>query len=437
MQEITYLKKQAAEENVMKTPRFILLFSLCILIGYGCTPSPTQTTESIPTEGAATESPIATTTVDFEVTDFPKAQSHWLTSGSDGNLYLIYGQYNSLFVARSTDGGQTFSEPVLATGDKPVHVLPIERPAIAIGQDGHVGIAWLEMPPDFHGAKIWYAASEDGGATFKPGQLVADEPDGEVAMVQVALDKARNPILAWLNGSKLKFARSFDQGFTFSETASIGDGSCECCQPQSFVTGENIHIAYRSLEPGNDKGDIRDIVMTHSEDGGQTFQPVTRVSDTHWYLPACPIAGPSLAIHEGTFYIAWMDGRSEPPGTFSRGDIWLASSHDGGKTFSRNIRINPDQSTHHTLPSVAIGPGGRIHIAWEAQASDTREAFLYYTTSDDGGQTFALPQTIAANTDETRGSPGKPVLAIDSVGRVALAWLDRQGVHIATWTDMK
>lgn len=420
----------------MKTPRFIFLVGLCFLIGYGCSPLPTQTTESIPTEMTATESSRATT-VDFEVIDFPKAQSHWLTTGADGNLYLIYGQDHSLFVARSTDGGQTFGEPVLATGDAPVHVLPIERPAISVNQDGHMGIAWLEMPADFNGAKIWYAASEDGGKSFQPGQLVADEPEGEVAMVQVALDSAGNPVLAWLNGSKLKFARSVDQGSTFTAAMSVGDGSCECCQPQSVVVDENIHIAYRSLEPGNDQGDIRDIVMIHSEDGGQTFQPVTRVSDAHWYLPACPIAGPSLTTHEGIFYVAWMDGRSEPPGTFSRGDIWLASSLDGGKTFTPNVRINPDQAMHHTLPSIAIGPGGRIHIAWEAQGSDTREAFLYYTTSDDGGQTFAVPQSIADNSDETHGNPGKPVLAVDSVGNVALAWLDRQGVHIATWTDMK
>jgi hypothetical protein len=423
---------------MMKTGQFIFSVSLCILLGYGCSSSRTQAVESTSTEFSATSAPTSeSTTIEFEVIDFPKAQSHWLTAGAEGKLYLIYGQDHSLFVARSRDGGQTFSEPVLATGDRPVHVLPIERPAISVDQADRVGIAWLEMSPDFNGATVWYASSEDGGQTFKPGQLVATETEGEVAMVQVALDDAGNPVLAWLNGSELRYARSFDQGSTFSKTISSGDGSCECCQPQLVVTSERIHIGYRSLEPGSDKGDIRDIVMIHSDDGGQTFGPVTRVSDAHWYLPACPIAGPSLATHEGKFYLAWMDGRAEPPGTFSRGDIWLASSQDGGESFSPNIRINPDQTMHHTLPTVAIGPGGRIHLAWEAQASDTRETFLYYTTSDDGGQTFAVPQIIADNTDETHGNPGKAALVIDSLGHVALAWLDRQGVRIATWTDTK
>jgi hypothetical protein len=186
-------------------------------------------------------------------------------------------------------------------------------------------------------------------------------------MVQVAPESTGKPLLAWLNGSELRFARSLDQGSTFSEPSGIGHGSRECCQPQAIVLDDTIHIAYRSLEPGNEKGDIRDIVMIRSTDGGETFAPVPRVSDENWYLPACPIAGPSMVVQVGKIDVTWMDGRREPAGSFSRGDIWLASSQDGGASFSENTLINADQSIHHTLPSVALGPGGRVHVAWEAQ----------------------------------------------------------------------
>jgi hypothetical protein len=130
-----------------------------------------------------------------------------------------------------------------------------------------------------------------------------------------------------------------------------------------------------------------------------------------------------------------MDGRFEPAGTFRRSDIWISSSKDGGKTFSANIRINPEQNMHYTLPTLAIGPGGRIHVAWEAQAQSTIEAFLYYAFSDDNGQTFAKPQVIADNADPSRGNPGKPKILVDAQGHVALAWLDRKGIRMATWTD--
>ena len=414
----------------MKTRQFLTVCCM-IAMAFGC--SSVQTEEPLPTESGINES----TEVDFDTIDFPEARSHSLATSSDGTLYLIYGQEHSLFVSRSTDAGRTFDKAVLASGELSVHVLPIEHPAIAVDGKGRVDIAWLEMPPDFNGAKIWYAVSKDGGQTFGPGQLVMTEPEGEVAMVQIALSHDGNPILMWLNESELKFTRSLDGGSTFMPAVTIGDGSCECCQPQAVVLDDQVHIAYRSLEPGGEKGDIRDIVMVSSTDAGQTFQPVTRVSDAHWYLPACPIAGPSLTVHDGDFYVAWMDGRFAPAGTFNRGDIWLAVSRDGGKTFSTNLRINSDQNMHHTLPSLAIGPGGRVHIAWEAQTQGTGDVFLYYSFSDDEGQTFTSPQVIADGTDPDRGNPGKPVIVVDPTGHVTLAWLDRLGVRIATWKDTK
>jgi hypothetical protein len=184
----------------MKIMQIKLLVALYILLMSACTTSPTQTIEIETMVPATAKSP----SISLDIIDFPKAQSQSLASGSDGTLYVIFGQNNSLFVSRSMDAGKTFGEPVLATGELPVHVLPIERPAIAVHNNTRVSIAWLEMPPDFNGAKIWYAASKDGGETFQPGQLVAEEAAGEVAMVDVAFDLEGNPLLAWLNGSELK-----------------------------------------------------------------------------------------------------------------------------------------------------------------------------------------------------------------------------------------
>lgn len=426
----------------MRTHPFPLFLVLIPLLLSSCAPVPTQGAD--PQEAGLTDAPtveptLATTDTPpapaFELVDIPKAQSLSMTIGPDGMLYLVHGRDRSLFVSRSADGGRNFSEAVNANGETPVHVLPIERPAVAVGTEERVSVAWLEVPRDFNGATVWHALSVDGGETFGAAVLVTVEEQGEVTMVQTALDEEGNPYLTWLNGSALRFSRSFDGGETFSEPVSIGDGSCECCQPQIVVMGEEVHIAYRSLEPGNEAGDIRDIVMVHSEDAGGSFQPVRRVSDAHWYLPACPIAGPSLAVDEGRFHVAWMDGRSQPPGTFGRGDVWLATSQDGGATFSANVRINMDEEMHHTLPTIAVGPGGRIHVAWEAHPQGPGSVLLYYSTSEDGGLSFAPPQVMADSSDSSRGNPSKPALVVDPSGRVTLAWLDRQGARIAFWMD--
>lgn len=419
----------------MKSQHSIPTMILCVLFLIGC--SPASTAETAPTGMPPAAASSAPSLLQFETVEIPDALSLSIAGNANGDLYLAYGIDHSLYVSRSMDAGRTFSEAVLATGDSQAHVLPVERPALAVGGANLAGVAWLELAPDFQGANIWYAESEDGGASFKPAILAGTEPAGEVAMVQLAYDGNGNPYLAWLNGSLLKFARSFDGGESFTSNQRIPGGACECCQPQMVILDDGIYIAYRGLESGGTNGDIRDILLVHSKDGGETFEPFTRVSDQHWYLPACPIAGPSMAIREDTFFIAWMDGRFEPADAFRRGDAWFASSADKGVSFSPNVRINPDQEAHHTLPSIAIGPGGRIHAAWESLSQSGGGNNLLYTVSDDGGQTFSQPQVIADNRDDSLGNPGKAVLHVDAMGNVTLAWLDRSGAHVAAWIDTR
>lgn len=419
----------------MESIKSLLRISICAIFVFGCTSAPPP--KDAPVNPPAVNPAQTQSTVQFKTFDLPNAKSVSLAGNASGTLYLVHGVDQSLYVSRSTDAGKTFSEPVLATADSQAHVLSVEKPAIAVDDEERVGVAWLELPPDFQGADIWYAVSVDGGRSFTPPVLAGTEPAGEVAMVQVGLDDAGNPYLAWLNGSKLKLTHSLDGGASFSEAVRVGGGSCECCQLQVIAREKNVFIAYRGLESGGAQGDIRDILLLRSADRGENFSPVTRVSDTHWYLPACPIAGPSMVLDKGNLFIAFMDGRFEPAGTFSRGDVWFATSTDGGASFSPNIRINPDQDSHHTLPAIAIGPGGRIHAAWESLSQSGGSNNLYYTFSDDSGQTFAPPQMIADNSDETLGNPGKAVLVVDPEGNVALAWLDRSGAHVASWIDTR
>lgn len=408
----------------MKSIKPLLMACFCAALMFSCSQ---QQAPDLPS--------VIQTPLQFDAFHFPNIRSVSIAGNSNGELYLAYGNEHSLYVSRSSDAGRTFNDAVLATENTQAHVLPVEKPAIAVDNESRVAVAWLELPSNFQGASIWYAISENKGSTFKPPVLAATEDFGEVAMVQLAFDTSGNPVLAWINGSTLKFTRSFDGGQTFTKVTRISGSSCECCQPSIVVTPENIFIAYRGLEAGGTQGDIRDILLIRSNDEGQSFEAPARVSDTNWHIPACPIAGPSMVMHDGTLFVAWMDGRFEPIGSFRRGDAWFASSANGGITFSTNVRINHDQDSHHTLPVIAVGPGGRIHVAWESLNQTGGANRLYYTTSDDKGVTFAPPQVITDNSDPALGNPGKPVLFVDALGNVTLAWLDRSGGQIAVWND--
>ena len=409
--------------------RFVFLISLVLITS--CTPK-ARPTSAGPAGLAETVTPSSQRAVLVKpydaIIDFPAATSMALTTAGD-SVYMILGREHSLYVSRSTDGGETFSDPVSATGGHEVHILRVERPAISANDKGQVAVAWLELDFEAGNNKVWYALSNDSGQTFGSAQLVGEDPPGESAMVQLLLDSAGNPMLTWLSGNDLRFARSTDQGKSFSAAKSIGQGACECCQPDLMLTENQLLIGYRGL--GNDEsGAFRDAALIRSPDGGETFSPVSFATDSHWYINACPISGPSMALHDSSIYMTWMDGRAVAPDNLLSSDVWFAESADDGQTFSSNVQVSNGVSTHNFLPKTAVGPAGRIHIAWQAISPDA----IYYAISDDGGHTFSAPLVIADEAAK-RGRPAGPMIAINEQGRVFLAWLDDQGVQLAIWDD--
>ncbi|HZJ22463.1 MAG TPA: sialidase family protein [Anaerolineales bacterium] len=408
---------------------FVFLISLVLITSCTTKARPTSAGPAGLAETVTPSSQRAVLVKPYDaIIDFPAATSMALTTAGD-SVYMILGREHSLYVSRSTDGGETFSDPVSATGEHEVHILRVERPAISANDKGQVAVAWLEL--DFEGGnnKVWYALSNDSGQTFGSAQLVGEDPPGESAMVQVLLDSAGNPTLTWLSGNDLRFARSTDQGKSFTSAKSIGQGACECCQPDLMLTGNQLLIGYRGL--GNDEsGAFRDAALIRSPDGGETFSPVSFATDSHWYINACPISGPSMALHDSSIYMTWMDGRAVAPDNLLSSDVWFAQSADDGQTFSANVQVSNGLSTHNFLPRTAVGPGGRIHLVWQAISPDA----IYYAISDDHGHTFSAPLVIADEAAK-RGRPAGPMIAINEQGRVFLAWLDDQGVQLAVWDD--
>lgn len=385
----------------------------------GCTPTMLPTTEIQSTNPPQVIEPMTS--------DFSSAKSFSLTATPSGKVYIALGEADGIHVASSIDGGKTFSESVNASGDAPVHVLPVERPALATFGENSVAVAWLEQADDFSGTSIWLTISSDGGKTFNTPQQVAEEQGEEIVMVQAAMDEVGNIMLAWLNDATLHFIHSSESGTIFKEPQAVGTGACECCQPSLAIHNEVLFIAYRGLEKQSDGNDIRDILLSTSSNGGQTFTPFTRISDEHWILNACPIAGPSMAVFENDIYVTWMDGRHAEPNQPYNGSIWFSISQDGGKTFSPNVQINPNVEAHQTMPSLTVDSKGHIHLAWEHHG--TEEQSILYSISEDKGETFSDPQKLFS------GFPRMPMLLTLPSGEVLLGWQDNAGVHVQTWME--
>ena len=95
-------------------------------------------------------------------------------------------------VARSADGGKTFSAPVRVSEDGwQIAGCPDDGPALAVDEAGVLHVAWPTMLSEPRAVKgIFYSYSTDGGRTFAPRQRIDEEGSG-AAHPQIAAGAGR------------------------------------------------------------------------------------------------------------------------------------------------------------------------------------------------------------------------------------------------------
>jgi hypothetical protein len=131
----------------------------------------------------------------------------------------------------------------------------------------------------------------------------------------------------------------------------------------------------------------------------------------------------SVAADGGRVYVVWTDANS--------GDVRLALSPDGGKTWKRSVlgkakASDPTGEGRIGLPSIAAA-GANVGVSWLATPNGIVKARL----STNGGRAWHPPITLASSggaADE--GSP-----SVAGVGdRLAFAWTTPSGVWVKTWS---
>lgn len=82
-----------------------------------------------------------------------------------------------LVVQRSTDGGQTWSDPVAVNDDSPDQQFTNFYPQVGVAPDGRVDVVWQDNrnQSDYR-FNVRYTYSTDGGATWAPNVQINDQP---------------------------------------------------------------------------------------------------------------------------------------------------------------------------------------------------------------------------------------------------------------------
>lgn len=294
--------------------------------------------------------------------------------GPEGNLYLSWTQplskpyAGAIRFSRSSDGGKTFSTPIVVHHDR--QEITHRFDALTVTGDGRVWVAWVDKrdllaakaaAEPYDGAAMYYAVSSDGGATFAPERKAAD-------------------------------------------------ASCECCRIALAPTPDNAVVAlWRQLFPGG----VRDQAIARLE--ADRAPVMRRATFGGWKIDACPHHGPALARGgEWGWHMAWYDGGERPGLYYARmdGAAWVSSP-------PRQFGDHAAQAGHPAL----LSRDETVWLAWKELTAEG--AIIRCSTSLDGGRNWSEPQTVA----QALGATDYPELLADGE-RAYLSWNTAQGYRL-------
>lgn len=104
--------------------------------------------------------------------------------GDDGSLHMVYegsrtptvDSESDVFYRRSTDRGDTWSDPVVINDDDPDQLYFSGLPNIELGPQGRLDVAWFDTrsDPGLTANDVYYASSSDNGATWSDNVRVTE-----------------------------------------------------------------------------------------------------------------------------------------------------------------------------------------------------------------------------------------------------------------------
>jgi len=363
-----------------------------------------------------------------------EASPRLVASGSDpsitvrdtGDIYILKAEKGNLWYERSMDGGDTFGHPVRAN-DVEGEVMPHAEAAPRLYlKGGNPYALWqAHVSADSDRMKLRFARSTDYGESFN--KAIDVDPTGPASQSFFTMSVAHHGTIyaAWLDGREkggirggaaVYLARSTDGGATFEKSVRVAQNSCPCCRPSIAFgdhAGNTVYVGFRELFDG----DVRDMAVATSTDGGKSWGNPVRVAVDNWQINGCPHSGPSLAVLGSRLFVSWFTVHEKEQQSY----IFLAHSDDQGKSFSGRQSLS--EGTLDPNHPYLIPAGDKVLAVFQARDPQSNSGF---------GKFHAYLREVSA---EDRISPliavgnlgmsaSYPTAAFESPGHIFLAWTE-------------
>ena len=276
-------------------------------------------------------------------------------SSGFGNMYIAFGRIDGerpapIAFTRSTDGGRTFSQPVLVSQRGGDNGIRLAFSIVTVARDGRVYVAYQTY----------------GSQTDPPALIVIRSDDFGRHFGSPVTATINSPVPLGLSLEGLAFRASSDANIVADDT-----------------NPNTLYLAYQTLTGSPVHADI---FVIRSTDAGATWGQPARVTDDatqkHKFFP-------TIGVSRGAVHVAWYDFRDSP----NSGDpvltndvlnVYYASSNTTGvayPAFSPNVRVSdvgqqPNCRVHFEFGTVAFmgdyielaarfdGTNHIVHLAW-------------------------------------------------------------------------
>jgi len=335
---------------------------------------------------------------------------------------------NVLIATESSDGRlmnetrQMNQEPSGSRGGE-------HKAKFTLGEDDSVSALFVAFT-EVYKKRVLKSAFADGDGPFS-SELRLNDDQREVSRANftaIGTAPGGKIYVAWLDGRNDLEAKevfmtiSEDGGRSFGENYPISALACPCCRPSiNFLDGGNsMVVTYRDNGSPSAEGElanVRNHLMIHSSDGGQTFNDPVVISDDGWTFDRCPHAGISVDVDSrDRIHAVWWTGGRTP----DEAGIYYTYSQDGGSSFAPRQFISDAPADRVLHTEVTVDKNDTVYIAWEGVLQDRTHIFLAHQRA--GEEKWSPTYQVNGGTWNTF----YPMLTTDQ-DSLYVSWTERKG----------